>query len=101
MTTKTAQHTAAPWKLIDGNITQAGSGARIAALNPGWPDAEIEANALVMVAAPDLLDALDAAFPLLILAAHTAEKAGDHEAQTRYAATAKLASDAIIRATVA
>ncbi|MDP2661324.1 MAG: hypothetical protein Q8R28_11415 [Dehalococcoidia bacterium] len=58
-----SNYTPGPWKRLweEGKfICQSGSGAHIATMADGWPPEDIEANANLIAAAPDLLEALRA-----------------------------------------
>ena len=64
MTTKTAKYTPGPWRLEWGHI-QANEGANIAAMNRKdlfRSTMEQDANAYLITAAPELLEACKAAF---------------------------------------
>ncbi len=48
----------AKWKAKGNEIICAGSGARIAQVNVGWPDEEIVTHAYLIAAAPEMYEAL-------------------------------------------
>lgn len=101
--TTSIQHTPGPWNVYFGSV-----GDRTLSVEAGEPKRrvadiqrsdEMGANARLIAAAPDLLAALKAALPLLVIAAFKAQDAGDALAEERYTSTLQIAEAAVSRAT--
>ena len=94
----TAQHTPGPWYERHGQISSGNSthGCTIANCNAtarGIPTGEVEANATLIAAAPDLLAALEQCLPILDAHRRAALGEGDLTARTARAAIAKAGGD--------
>ena len=90
------EHTKGPWHIDDelGSLVIR-NGGLVADIGP----ANKEANSKLMAASPVMLEALEAAHPLLLLALHEYRKRNDRPAMERYSTTAEAVETAIEAAT--